>query len=224
MYIARLDDAHACLPSPVSNAGSQSYVCRFLCHYRSFLLANTVYFLFPNEILMKRHQLLHSNLLDMEVRALPFLSDNTCKSTTDCTYFGYTGIPATDPIIAELTGFFAASEPQTVIPKFYQDEAAINAAYDASPVNFVVGVVFLGPSTNLSTPSTATGSPSDMYQYTILANHTASVFNNYLDTRFATAQVHGKKRNNCQNIRDNACGLLDSSLSFHPLSFLLGLY
>lgn len=162
----------------------------------------------------------------MEVRALPFLSDDTCKSTTDCTYFGYTGIPATDPIIAELTGFFAASEPQTVFPKFYQDEAAINAAYNASPVNFVVGVVFLGPSTNLSQPSTAAGSPSDMYQYTILANHTASVFNNYLDTRFATAQVHSKKKETAADVRDSARWLLNSPLFpfFFFSFFLLGIY
>jgi len=126
----------------------------------------------------------------MDVKALPFLSDDTCKSTTDCTYFGYTGIPATDPIIAELTGFFTASEPQSVIPKLFANEADMNAAYQVSPVNFVVGVVFLGPSTNLSQPSTAAGAPSDLYQYTILANHTASVYDDYLDTRFATAQVY----------------------------------
>ncbi|GJJ78112.1 hypothetical protein EMPS_10471 [Entomortierella parvispora] len=126
----------------------------------------------------------------MAVKALPFLSDDTCKSTTDCTYFGYTGIPATDPIIAELTSFFAASEPQSVVPKLYASEADMNSAYEASPVNFVVGVVFLGPSTNLSLPSTAAGSPSDLYQYTILANHTAAVYDDYLDTRFATAQAY----------------------------------
>lgn len=125
----------------------------------------------------------------MDVKALPFLSDDTCKSTTDCTYFGYTGIPATDPIIAELAGFFTASEPQSVIPKLYANESDMNIAYQVSPVNFVVGVVFLGPSTNLSQPSSAAGAPSDVYHYTILANHTASVYNNYLDTRFATAQV-----------------------------------
>ncbi|KAG0048764.1 ATP-binding cassette sub- A member 2 [Gryganskiella cystojenkinii] len=140
----------------------------------------------------------------MDVKALPFLSDDTCKSTTDCTYFGYTGIPATDPIIAELSGFFAASEPKTVVPKFYTDDAAMNAAYQASPVNFVVGVVFLGPSTNLSKPSTAAGSPSDIYQYTILANHTASWNHDYLDSRFATAQAYVERA--AINLRRKANG------------------
>lgn len=125
----------------------------------------------------------------MSVKALPFLSDDTCVSTTACTYFGYTGLPATDPIITELTGFFTASEPKSVVPKFYTDEAAMTAAYDASPKNFVVGVVFLGPSTNLTTPPTAGGSAADLYQYTILANHTSYSNSEYLNSRFATAQV-----------------------------------
>lgn len=125
----------------------------------------------------------------MSVKSLPFLSVDTCKSTTtECIYFGYTGVPATDPIIAELTGFFTASEPMTVVPKFYTDEAAMSAAYDVSPVNFVVGVVFHGASTSLTTPSTPTGSTADLYQYTIRANHTA--YNgDYINSRFATAQV-----------------------------------
>ncbi|KAG0005585.1 hypothetical protein BGZ65_010742 [Modicella reniformis] len=127
----------------------------------------------------------------LSVKALPFLSVDTCKSTAaECVYFGYTGIPATDPIITELTGFFTASEPNTVIPKFYTDEAAMTAAYDVSPVNFVVGVVFLGPSTNLTAPSTPGGSAADLYQYTILANHTAYVNEDYVTSRFATAQAY----------------------------------
>ncbi|KAF9170386.1 hypothetical protein BGX20_009038 [Mortierella sp. AD010] len=119
------------------------------------------------------------------VKPLPFLTVDTCKSTTSCVHFGYTGVPATDPIITEITGFFAASEPNTVISKFYTDEAAMRAAYDASPVNFVVGAVFL-PSTNLTVPTTS--GKTDLYQYTILANHTAYAFESYMDTRYATAQ------------------------------------
>ncbi|KAF8929073.1 hypothetical protein BGZ58_009176 [Dissophora ornata] len=127
----------------------------------------------------------------LSVRALPYLSVDTCKTTTaDCVYFGYTGLPATDPIITELSGFFSASELNPVVPKFYTDEASMSAAYDVSPINFVVGVVFLGPSTNLSTPSTSGGSAADLYQYTILANHTAYVDDSYLDSRFATAQAY----------------------------------
>ncbi|KAI1301015.1 hypothetical protein EDD11_005871 [Mortierella claussenii] len=130
----------------------------------------------------------------MSVKALPYLSVDTCKSTvSECIYFGYTGIPATDPMITELSSFFAASEPQSVAPKFYTDEAAMTAAYDAAPVNFVVGVVFTNPSTNLSRPSSAAtpvGSQMDVYQYTILANHTAHASYDYLDTRFATAQAY----------------------------------
>ncbi|KAG0273839.1 hypothetical protein BGZ95_010352 [Linnemannia exigua] len=124
----------------------------------------------------------------MSTTALPFLSDKTCVSTTACTYFGYTGLPATDPIISELSGFFTASEPNQVVPKFYANEAAMTAAYDASPINFVVGVVFLGPSTNLTTPSPAGGSAAELYQYTILANHTSYSDHDYFKSRFATAQ------------------------------------
>lgn len=125
----------------------------------------------------------------MSVKALPFLSVDTCKSTTDCTYFGYTGVPATDPMITELSGFFAASEPNAVVPKFYTDETAMRAAYDASPVNFVVGVVFTSPTSGLSVPSAANGSPTDQYSYAILANHTAYVSHDYFTSRYATAQV-----------------------------------
>ncbi|KAF9935385.1 ATP-binding cassette sub- A member 2 [Mortierella alpina] len=126
----------------------------------------------------------------MAVKALPFLSVDTCKSTTDCTYFGYTGVPATDPMITELSGFFAASEPNTVVPKFFTDEAAMRTAYDASPVNFVVGVVFTSPSAGLSVPSAANGSATDQYNYAILANHTAYVSHDYLTSRYATAQAY----------------------------------
>lgn len=65
----------------------------------------------------------------------------------------------------------------------------MTAAYDASPRNFVVGVVFYGPSTNLTTPSAAGGSPADLYRYTIVANHTSYSNSEYLNSRFATAQV-----------------------------------
>jgi len=127
----------------------------------------------------------------MDVKALPYLSSDTCKTaTTECVYFGYTGVPTTDPIITELAGFFTASEPKTVVPKFYTDETAMRAAYDASPVSFVVGVVFQGPSTNLTKPSTPAS--NDLYQYTILANHTTYVHGDYIDSRFATAQVRKK--------------------------------
>lgn len=157
-------------------------------------LAQTINALFQPVWMMLILVFLHLSAKDsayhMSVKALPYLSVDTCKSMTDCVYFGYTGVPATDPIIAELTGFFTASEPQTVVPKFYTDEAAMSAVYDVSPVNFVVGVVFNGASTNLSTPSTATGSPADLYQYTILANHTAYVNGEYIDSRFATAQAY----------------------------------
>ncbi|KAG0362515.1 ATP-binding cassette sub- A member 2 [Podila minutissima] len=139
----------------------------------------------------------------MDVKALPFLSVDTCKSTTDCTYFGYTGVPATDPIITEISGFLAASEPNTVIPKFYANEEAMQAAYDASPVNFVVGVVFLGPSTNLSKPTNPAVAP-DQFQYTILANHTAWVYNEYLNSRFATAQAYVERA--AINLRRKANG------------------
>ncbi|KAG0201039.1 ATP-binding cassette sub- A member 2 [Mortierella sp. GBA30] len=126
----------------------------------------------------------------MAVKALPYLSVDTCKSTTDCTYFGYTGIPATDPMVTELSGFFGASEPNTVVPKFFMNEAAMSAAYDASPGNFVVGVVFTNTSANLAAPSLAGGSPAVQYSYTILANHTAYVSHDYLDSRYATAQAY----------------------------------
>ncbi|KAG0300178.1 hypothetical protein BGZ98_009388 [Dissophora globulifera] len=127
----------------------------------------------------------------MSVKALPYLSVDTCKPTAaECVYFGYTGIPTTDPIISELSGFFTSSEPNSVVPKFYTDEATMVAAHAASPINFVVGVVFHGPSTNLSTPSTPTGSLADLYQYTIVANHSSYVFEDYVDTRFATAQAY----------------------------------
>jgi len=138
----------------------------------------------------------------MDVKALPFLSVDTCKSTTDCTYFGYTGVPVTDPIITEISGFLAASEPNTVVPKFYANEEAMQAAYDASPVNFVVGVVFLGPSTNLSKPTNPVA--PDQFQYTILANHSAWVFDEYLDSRFATAQAYVERA--AVNLRRKANG------------------
>ncbi|KAF9129730.1 hypothetical protein BGW39_003874 [Mortierella sp. 14UC] len=138
----------------------------------------------------------------MSTKALPFLSDDTCVSTTGCTYFGYTGLPTTDPIIAELSGFFTASEPKTVVPKFYTNEAAMSAAYDASPINFVVGVVFLGPSTNLTTPTPAGG--SDLYQYTILANHTSYSDHDYFSSRFATAQAYVERA--AINLRRKANG------------------
>ncbi|KAF9383587.1 ATP-binding cassette sub- A member 2 [Podila verticillata] len=138
----------------------------------------------------------------MDVKALPFLSVDTCKSATSCTYFGYTGVPATDPIITEISGFLAASEPNTVVPKFYANEEAMQAAYDASPVNFVVGIVFLGPSTNLSKPTNPAA--PDQFQYTILANHTAWVFEEYLDSRFATAQAYVERA--AINLRRKANG------------------
>ncbi|KAF9139101.1 ATP-binding cassette sub- A member 5 [Mortierella sp. GBA39] len=140
----------------------------------------------------------------MSAKALPFLSDDTCVSTTACTYFGYTGLPATDPIISELAGFFTASEPKSVVPKFYTNEAEMTAAYDASPRNFVVGVVFYGPSTNLTTPSATGGSPADLYQYTILANHTSYSNSEYLNSRFATAQVYVERA--AINLRRKANG------------------
>ncbi|KAF9355202.1 ATP-binding cassette sub- A member 2 [Mortierella sp. AD094] len=123
----------------------------------------------------------------ISVKPLPFLTVDTCKSTTDCVHFGYTGVPANDPIITEISGFFAASEPNPVISKFYTDETAMRAAYDASPVNFVIGAVFF-PSTNLTVPTTP--GKADLYQYTILANHTAYVYESYLDTRYATVQAY----------------------------------
>ncbi|KAF8936757.1 hypothetical protein BGZ58_003761 [Dissophora ornata] len=126
----------------------------------------------------------------LDVKALPFLSSDTCKSTTVCTYFGYTGIPTTDPIISELSGLFAASEPQSVVPKFFANEQAMSAAYDVSPVNFVVGVVFLGPSTNLSMPAGPNATSNAQYSYTIVANHTAYVDHDYVGSRFATAQAY----------------------------------
>ncbi|KAF9107339.1 hypothetical protein BGX27_008782 [Mortierella sp. AM989] len=126
----------------------------------------------------------------MTVKPLPFLSVDTCKSTTACVHFGYTGVPTTDPIITELSGFFTASEPNTVVSKFYTDETAMRAAYDASPVDFVIGAVFLGPSTNLTTPTApGRGSATDLYQYTIVANHTA-YYHKYFETRYATAQAY----------------------------------
>ncbi|KAF9288197.1 hypothetical protein BGZ88_008279 [Linnemannia elongata] len=140
----------------------------------------------------------------MSVKALPFLSDDTCVSTTTCTYFGYTGLPATDPIISELTGFFTASEPKSVVPKFYTNEAEMTAAYDSSPRNFVVGVVFYGPSTNLTTPSAAGGSPADLYRYTIVANHTSYSNSEYLNSRFATAQAYVERA--AINLRRKANG------------------
>ncbi|KAF9096598.1 ATP-binding cassette sub- A member 2 [Mortierella sp. GBA35] len=140
----------------------------------------------------------------MATKPLPFLSDDTCVSTTDCTYFGYTGLPATDPIIAELTGFFTASEPKTVVPKFYVNEAAMTAQYDLSPKNFVVGIVFYGPSTNLTTPSTAGGSVADLYQYTILANHTSYSNHEYFNSRYSTAQAYVERA--AINLRRKANG------------------
>ncbi|KAF9415681.1 hypothetical protein BGZ94_010428 [Podila epigama] len=140
----------------------------------------------------------------MDVKALPFLSHNTCKSTTDCTYFGYTGLPATDPIITELSNFFSASEPQSVVPKFYTNEQAMQAAYDASPVNFVVGIVFLGPSTNLSRPSSPAPPGDEKFEYTILANHTAWVYADLIESRFATAQAYVERA--AINVRRKANG------------------
>ncbi|KAF9185448.1 hypothetical protein BGZ50_003039 [Haplosporangium sp. Z 11] len=157
-------------------------------------LAQTINAIFQPVWMMLILVFLHISAKDaanqMSVKALPYLSVDTCKSVADCTYFGYTGIPATDPMIAELTGFFAASEPQAVVPKFYTDEAAMTAAYDVSPVNFVVGVVFTSSSSNLSTPSAGSESPADLYSYTILANYTAYVHKNYLDSRYVTAQAY----------------------------------
>ncbi|KAF9430462.1 hypothetical protein BGZ76_000825 [Entomortierella beljakovae] len=124
----------------------------------------------------------------MSVKSLPFLSDDTCKSTTNCIHFGYTGVPASDPIITELNGFFTASEPVPIITKYFADEVSMRSVYNESPVNFVVGAVFYGPSTNLSKPTVA--GQYDLYQYTIVANHSAFVFDSYLDTRYATAQAY----------------------------------
>ncbi|KAG0036613.1 hypothetical protein BGZ82_003953 [Podila clonocystis] len=78
----------------------------------------------------------------MEVSALPYLSVNTCPSAAVCTFFGYTGIPPSDPIVAELSSFFAASEPQPIVPTHFATEIAMNTVYDQSPRTFVVGVVF----------------------------------------------------------------------------------
>ncbi|KAF9925133.1 hypothetical protein FBU30_005026 [Linnemannia zychae] len=140
----------------------------------------------------------------MSAKALPFLSDKTCVSTTACTYFGYTGLPATDPIITELTGFFTASEPMSVVPKFYTSEAAMAEAYNASPINFVVGVIFHGPSTNLTTLPPAGSSTADLFQYTILANHTSYSDKDYIKSRFATAQAYVERA--AINLRRKANG------------------
>ncbi|KAG0346386.1 ATP-binding cassette sub- A member 2 [Podila humilis] len=161
---------------------------------RSRDLAQTLNAIFQPVWMMLVLVFLHLSAKDasyhMDVKALPFLSVDTCKSPTDCTYFGYTGVPATDPIITQLSNFFSASEPNNVTPKFYDSEAAMQAAYDLSPVNFVVGVVFLGPTTNLSKPTSPTAGTADQFQYTILTNHTAFVYEEYLESRFATAQAY----------------------------------
>ncbi|KAF9358486.1 ATP-binding cassette sub- A member 5 [Mortierella sp. AD094] len=157
-------------------------------------LAQTINAVFQPVWMMLILVFLHLSAKDaanhLDVEALPFLSDDTCKSPTECTYFGYTGIPASDPIILELSSFFAASEPQTVVPKFFESEQAMSNTYDISPVNFVVGVVFLGPSTNLTTPSNASETSAGQYQYTIMANHTAYTSHDYIGSRFATAQAY----------------------------------
>ncbi|KAF9162745.1 ATP-binding cassette sub- A member 2 [Actinomortierella ambigua] len=124
----------------------------------------------------------------MDVKALPFLSQDTCKSTTDCVYFGVTGIPQADPLITELQGFFDASEPQKVTPQFFPDEDSMVARHAASPVNFVIGIVFYGPSTNL-TQAGAAGAVQD-FKYDIKANHTAYGKHEYINSRFATAQAY----------------------------------
>ncbi|KAF9976270.1 ATP-binding cassette sub- A member 2 [Actinomortierella ambigua] len=124
----------------------------------------------------------------MDVKALPFLSQDTCKSATECVYFGVTGIPQADPLITELQSFFDASEPQKVTPQFFPDENAMVARHALSPVNFVIGVVFYGPSTNLTTAGAA-GAVQD-FKYDIKANHTAYGGHEYIKSRFATAQAY----------------------------------
>ncbi|KAF8960853.1 hypothetical protein BGZ46_001491 [Entomortierella lignicola] len=157
-------------------------------------LAQTINAIFQPVWMMLILVFLHISAQDapnhLTVKALPFLSDNTCKPTTDCTYFGYTGVQASDPIISELSNFFTASEPQVVQPKYFASEQAMSDAYDISPVNFVVGVVFLGPSTNLTTPSNASTPSTMQYEYTIMVNHTAYSSHDYADSRYATAQAY----------------------------------
>ncbi|KAF9917451.1 hypothetical protein BX616_000950 [Lobosporangium transversale] len=161
-------------------------------------LAQTINAVFQPVWMMLVLVFLHLSAKDasnhMAVKALPYLSHDTCKSTTDCTYFGYTGVPSTDPIITELSSFFAASEPQSVVPKYFESEQAMSTAYDVSPVNFVVGVIFVTPSTNLTTvappPSSGTNDPTFTYRYTIMANHTAHAKHEYVSSRFATAQAY----------------------------------
>ncbi|KAF8975203.1 hypothetical protein BGZ46_009356 [Entomortierella lignicola] len=142
----------------------------------------------------------------MSVNQFPFLTVNTCASATNCVHFGYTGIQSSDPLITELTSFFSASEPNPVISKFYTNEDEMRAAYDASPVNFVIGAVFL-PSTNLTVPTTP--GKSELYQYTILANHTAYAFESYIDSRYSTAQAYIERA--AINVRRKANNMLPLS-------------
>lgn len=121
----------------------------------------------------------------MQVDALPYLSVNTCPSTADCTFFGYTGVPPSDPIVAELSSLFAVSEPQQVVPTYFPTETAMNAAYDQSPRNFVVGVVFFGPTSQVFNSVLA----PDKFKYAIKTNHTTYLNNDYFKSRFLTAQV-----------------------------------
>ncbi|KAG0222673.1 ATP-binding cassette sub- A member 2 [Actinomortierella wolfii] len=139
----------------------------------------------------------------MDVKALPFLSQDTCKSAADCVYFGVTGIPQADPLITELQSFFDASEPQKVVPQFFPNENAMVERHALSPVNFVVGVVFYGPSTNL----TIAGSPGSVqdFKYDIKANHTAYGNSEYIKTRFATAQAYVERA--AINLHRKALGL-----------------
>lgn len=61
----------------------------------------------------------------------------------------------------------------------------MNAVYDQSPRNFVVGVVFFGPTSQLSNPVV---SPKQ-FKYAIKTNHTTYLNNDYFKSRFLTAQV-----------------------------------
>ncbi|KAI9591444.1 hypothetical protein BDF19DRAFT_455033 [Syncephalis fuscata] len=124
---------------------------------------------------------------EFKINSLPYLTNDTCSPTTtpDCVHLAYTnGNSNADltPIINQLRSFFDASEPNSVVIKSFASADDIIAQYNKNTRSVVVAVDFLGA----NVASLTSGGRS---QYEILANHT-SIYSNYIDTRFLTAQAY----------------------------------
>ncbi|KAI8053070.1 hypothetical protein BDF22DRAFT_655742 [Syncephalis plumigaleata] len=117
-----------------------------------------------------------------KTNSLPYLTNDTClpSSINGCVHLAYTSKSDVNPIVEQLRSFFQASEPHETVVKSFASVDDIITQYNDNPKSVVVAVDFLD--TNLD-------GNSGSVQYEILANHT-SIYNDYISTRFLTAQAY----------------------------------